>query len=85
MDKLAPVKGEFDNSWVFKLPKKLQEVEPYENLEGVSNLGSGVAPTTSPLIASTSPTCDVETNTEVTLPVPNNSVQSAPDTSAEHV
>ena len=75
VDKLAPVKGECDNSWVFKLPKKLQEAKPYEDLEGMSNLfETSTAPATSPVIVSTNPTCDVGTNTDVTMLVPDENV-----------
>ena len=86
VDKLAPVKGEYDNSWVFKMPKKLLEAKPYEDLEGVSNLFENSAvPVTSPVIVSASPTRDMGTSTEVTLPIPNEDVQLAPDIIAEHV
>ena len=86
VDKLAPVKGECDHSWVFKLPKKLLEAKHYDDLEGVSNLfESSSAPTTSPVIVSTNPTRDVGTSTEVTISVPDENVQSTPDATIEDV
>ena len=37
------------------------------------------------MIVSASPTHDVGTNTEVTLPIPDENVQIAPDINVEHV
>ena len=75
VDKLAPVRGEVDGDWVFKLPKKLKEYEAEHSLEGISQLFDETAQNpvpstreqTTPAVNSTS---EASTNTQMLWPAP---------------
>ena len=74
VDKLAPVRGEVDGEWVFKLPKKLKEYEVEHNLEGLSHLfyESIPLPVPAPMeqaVTTAVSTCEASTNPEVSWPV----------------